>query len=257
MSKIFLSHNSKDKPFVRKLASDLMSYGHTVWIDEAEINIGDSLIGKVREGLDSVDFVAVVLSKASIDSTWVQKEIEIASNREIDEKRVVVLPLIIEDVELPGFLKGKFYGDFSNEEEYDKKLNLLLRSLPDSKKIIPENKDELNKLKAELEEARKIAEQFKQDKEQIEKFSLQAKSDDLRKDIEKENTDHPEYAPINNVYAFRMGDVSITLGYLLWVIAKIQRKGAHPLGLLLEMNGKWDLANRMLEAYSEMLESEN
>ncbi|WP_299231373.1 hypothetical protein [uncultured Dokdonia sp.] len=53
-----------------------------------------------------------------------------------------------------------------------------------------------------------------------------------------------------------MGDVSITLGYLLWVIAKIQRKGAHPLGLLLEMNGKWDLANRMLEAYSEMLESE-
>ncbi|WP_298491303.1 hypothetical protein [uncultured Dokdonia sp.] len=59
-----------------------------------------------------------------------------------------------------------------------------------------------------------------------------------------------------NVYAFRMGDVSITLGYLLWVIAKIQRKGAHPLGLLLEMNGKWDLANRMLEAYSEMLESE-
>ena len=40
-------------------------FGHSVWIDEAEINIGDSLIGKIREGLDEVDFVAAVLSKHS------------------------------------------------------------------------------------------------------------------------------------------------------------------------------------------------
>lgn len=66
MSKVFLSHTSKDKPFVRKLANDLRSYGHTVWIDEAEINIGDSLINKIRDGLDSVDFVAAILSKESI-----------------------------------------------------------------------------------------------------------------------------------------------------------------------------------------------
>ena len=87
MSKIFLSHTSADKPFVRKLAADLRNNGHTVWIDEAEINIGDSLIGKIREGLDSVDYVAVVLSKASIQSEWVKKELEIASNKEIKEKR--------------------------------------------------------------------------------------------------------------------------------------------------------------------------
>ena len=107
MSKIFLSHTSSDKPFVRKLAADLRNNGHTVWIDEAEINIGDSLIGKIREGLDNVDYVAAVLSKKSIKSEWVIRELDIASNREIKEKKVIVLPILIEEVELPGFLNEK------------------------------------------------------------------------------------------------------------------------------------------------------
>ena len=38
---IFLSHNSKDKPFVRKLAERLKRHGVSVWLDEAELNIGD------------------------------------------------------------------------------------------------------------------------------------------------------------------------------------------------------------------------
>lgn len=42
MSKVFLSHNHADKPFTRRLANDLRQAGHSVWIDEAEINIGPS-----------------------------------------------------------------------------------------------------------------------------------------------------------------------------------------------------------------------
>lgn len=62
MSNIFLSHTHADKPFVRKLANDLKASGHKVWIDEAEINIGDSLIEKIRTGLDQVDYIAAILS---------------------------------------------------------------------------------------------------------------------------------------------------------------------------------------------------
>ena len=156
MSKIFLSHTSTDKPFVRKLAADLRNHGHTVWIDEAEINIGDSLISKIREGLDAVDFVAVVLSNASIKSEWVKKELEIASNREIEEKKVVVLPIIIEHVDLPGFLKGKLYGDFSDEKDYTEKLKLLLRSLGDSTTVTNSNDLELEKIQKELEDAKEV-----------------------------------------------------------------------------------------------------
>ncbi len=255
MSKIFLSHTSVDKPFVRTLAIDLRRNGHTVWIDEAEINIGDSLIGKIREGLDEVDFVAVVLSKASIQSQWVQKEIEIASNREIEEKKVVVLPLIIENVELPGFLKGKLYGDFSKKEEYETKLDLLLRSLGDSKPI-KVDKEQLQQLKQELAEARTIANSHKEEAEKMKKYTLFSKSENLKQSILEENKNYPEYAPINNVYAFEIDDISITLGSVLWAIMKVRRYGAHQLEALLTISDNWDNVDRMLEAYDDLLSDE-
>ncbi|WP_397533736.1 toll/interleukin-1 receptor domain-containing protein [Roseateles sp.] len=86
MSSVFLSHSHADKPFARKLAADLRLAGHAVWIDEAEINIGDSLVLKIREGLDQVDFVAAIISSHSVNSEWVTRELDIASNREMKEK---------------------------------------------------------------------------------------------------------------------------------------------------------------------------
>ena len=133
MLKIFISYNTADRSFARKLTTDLRNYGHNVWIDESEINIGDPIIEKIREALDKIDYIIVILSKASINSEWVKKEIDIAFAREIEEKRVMILPIIIEHhIKLPGFLKGKRYGDFSREDNYEEKLELLLRSLKNS-----------------------------------------------------------------------------------------------------------------------------
>jgi hypothetical protein len=129
MSNIFLSHSHADKRFARKIANDLMAFGHKVWIDEAELKIGDSLIEKIATGLFEVDYVAAIISSHSIKSNWVSKELTIASTREINEKRVVVLPILIERVELPGFLVDKFYGVFINKRLYKRQFDLLLRTL--------------------------------------------------------------------------------------------------------------------------------
>jgi len=40
VSSVFLSHNSKDKPWVGALAAWLIADDVVVWLDEAEINIG-------------------------------------------------------------------------------------------------------------------------------------------------------------------------------------------------------------------------
>ena len=56
MTSIFLSHSHVDKPFVRRLASDLIDSGVKVWLDEAEILIGDSLIEKIGTGDRSYSF---------------------------------------------------------------------------------------------------------------------------------------------------------------------------------------------------------
>jgi hypothetical protein len=128
-SSIFLSHNHADKPFVRRLAQDLQAAGVRVWLDEAEMLIGDSLIEKIRQGIDEMEYLGVILSPNSVKSSWVQREVDVAMNQEIEGKRVKVLPLVIEDCDLPGFLKGKLYGDFRAPERYKEEFAKVLKRL--------------------------------------------------------------------------------------------------------------------------------
>lgn len=81
-TRIFLSHNSADKPFARRLASDLEAQGIGYWLDEAEIKVGESLIERIREGIDDAAYVAVILSPDSVKSLWVQREVDVAINQE-------------------------------------------------------------------------------------------------------------------------------------------------------------------------------
>lgn len=126
---IFLSHSSKDKFFARTLADHLRGYGIEVWLDEAEINIGDSLTEKIGEAIEGADYVGVVLSHNSINSEWVQRELQIALQKEIKGKKAVVLPILIETVEIPPFLKDKLYADFTSPEKFENELPKLLRAL--------------------------------------------------------------------------------------------------------------------------------
>jgi hypothetical protein len=126
---IFLSHTAADKPFVRRLATDLDSHGVRYWLDEAEIKIGESLIKKIRQGIDEVDYVAVILSPRSVASPWVQREVDVAMNQEIQGKRVKVLPIMYQSCELPGFLLGKAYADFTEESKYTEAFRKLMGSI--------------------------------------------------------------------------------------------------------------------------------
>lgn len=257
MSSIFLSHSHADKPFARRLAADLRAVGHDVWIDEAEIDIGDSLIQKIREGLDSVDYVAAILSANSIESEWVKKELEIASNREIDEKRVVVLPLMVEKVALPGFLKGKFYGDFTEGKKYGEALALLLRKLGPARQMPVLSPEEILSLQEQLKNVQAAAAAHETALQQHQRIAMKGKSAKLIKAIESANKNFPAHAPINATYAFEVGDLSVTLDYLLWSIGKAEMRGGHPLEMLLTLDDKWGAVESMLSAYGDLLAAHN
>ncbi|WP_457350804.1 SUMF1/EgtB/PvdO family nonheme iron enzyme [Roseateles sp. P5_D6] len=126
---IFLSHSHKDKPFVRRLAADLQAHGVRVWVDEAEMMIGDSLVAKIGEALETMSFVGAVLSVHSVKSPWVTRELDIAINHEIAGRRVKVLPLVIDDCSLPTFLAGKLYGDFRDFARYQDSFEHLMQRL--------------------------------------------------------------------------------------------------------------------------------
>ncbi|MEI6154788.1 MAG: toll/interleukin-1 receptor domain-containing protein [Deltaproteobacteria bacterium] len=83
MAKIFLSHNSNDKIFTRALYKRLKAKNHDVWLDEIEIPLGGSIVGKIFDGIEDADFVIAIISKNSVSSNWVKKELYLAMHKEI------------------------------------------------------------------------------------------------------------------------------------------------------------------------------
>lgn len=129
MTSIFLSHSWKDKFFVRELAKKIEGYGIKVWLDEAELKVGDSLTQKIGEAIDTTDFVGVVLSSNSVNSEWVQRELQAAMHKEFSKRKVVILPILLESVEIPTFLRDKVYADFSTSEKSESSFPQLLKAL--------------------------------------------------------------------------------------------------------------------------------
>lgn len=109
---VFISYSSKDKKFVDNLAIKLVKDRIKVWVDKWEIKVGDSLIEKIQKGLTESSFLLVVLSTNSIQSEWCRKELNSGLIREIENKRVVILPVLLDDCEIPLLLKEKRYADF-------------------------------------------------------------------------------------------------------------------------------------------------
>jgi hypothetical protein len=126
---IFISYNRKDSAFVDQLARKLVIRRHNIWVDRWEMNIGDSLISKIQGALTESDAILIVLSKNSVASEWCKKELNSGLVRELEEKRVLVLPCLIDDCEIPLFLKEKMYADFRKDpdEAFDQVDNTLLR----------------------------------------------------------------------------------------------------------------------------------
>lgn len=124
--RVFLCHSSKDKPFVRDLASGLLKHGFLTWLDEKDMAVGDVLVEEVSRAIELAGAIAVVVSPNSVDSDWVKYELSLASERFI-KRDVRVIPILIGDVSLPPELRGRLYADFRTS--FDHGLTLVVKAL--------------------------------------------------------------------------------------------------------------------------------
>lgn len=91
---VFVSYAREDGPEVaHPLAALLVDRGVSVWIDEYELKIGDSLRQKIDSGIASSRFGLVVLSPHFFRKGWTNAELDALLTREIDHDRQVVLPV--------------------------------------------------------------------------------------------------------------------------------------------------------------------
>jgi HJR/Mrr/RecB family endonuclease len=113
--KVFISYSSKDKPFVKWLVEILNNAGISVWYDQEEVRVGDSIQKKIEEGLRASSFLIIVLSRSSLESKWVQYELNSALMYSAQKSGIKILPVLIESVQIPSDISSFRYVDFTTD----------------------------------------------------------------------------------------------------------------------------------------------
>ena len=102
---VFLSHNSKDKARVRKLAERLKQAGLRVWFDEWVIKAGDDIYLAIERGLEAARVQVLCLSPAALGSEWVTLERSTVLFRDPTNQGRRFVPLLLADCKLPDALR--------------------------------------------------------------------------------------------------------------------------------------------------------
>ncbi len=116
MLSVFLSHSSKDKPFVRELAEFLRREGDiNVWLDEGEIAPAQNIVGAIDQGLDA-DFLILVLSPDSVQSAWVREEWMSALWQQTNNGTERLVTVLHRDCRIPNLLANKKLFDLRTNQ---------------------------------------------------------------------------------------------------------------------------------------------
>lgn len=127
MTKVFISHSHQDRKFVSELTKRLTADNIQVWTDEKDLAIGDNIAEKINNAISKTDYFIVVLSKSSVNSNWVSFELSATRINEISKNKNIILPVLIEDCEIPAFLINRVYADF--RYSFDEGYNKLVKAL--------------------------------------------------------------------------------------------------------------------------------
>lgn len=131
--KVFISHSTKDQEFVQFLRQKLLNAKIDVFEFNTSLKPGDKILTTIKEALRNSDFIIVVLSKESVKSDWVNFEISTVLLNEKSLQETLLIPVLIEDCEIPYSLNDRFYADF--RKSFTKGFNTLLSGLKRDKKI--------------------------------------------------------------------------------------------------------------------------
>ncbi|MBL7493048.1 toll/interleukin-1 receptor domain-containing protein [Frankia sp. AgB1.9] len=127
MAKVFVSHRGVDAVPAERLARDLQAAGHEVWLDLWEIEIGDSIVEKMNEGLAGAQYVVLCLSVAGVTAPWITREWAPAVARQLENSGTRLLPAVLTGHEAPALLADLKAADLT--ADWRAGVDALLRAM--------------------------------------------------------------------------------------------------------------------------------
>jgi hypothetical protein len=113
----FISHNRADKALAEEIGMRLVAEGCGVWFDKWEIAPGDSIFGRINDGLGKTTHLLVLWSKDAAVSRWVGSELAAAISRMLGDGSMRVVPVRLDDTPLPPLLADIAYIDYRKPSE--------------------------------------------------------------------------------------------------------------------------------------------
>ncbi|MBA3242822.1 MAG: toll/interleukin-1 receptor domain-containing protein [Acidobacteria bacterium] len=111
MANVFISYRKSDEAQAERLATEVRGAGHHVWFDEWEIGLGDSVVGKMNEGLEGATYVVVCYSSSGVTSPWMSSEWMSTLARQLDGHGVKLLPVLLTGGGPPAILADRKDAD--------------------------------------------------------------------------------------------------------------------------------------------------
>jgi TIR domain len=127
--RVFLCHSSSDKRVVLRLAGDLETSGAEVWIADWEIRAGDSLTEKINAGIEKCDVFIVFVSEQSMNSEWVQRELNAGLVKRI-QRNARLIPVRLDQTPVPPLISDLLWVSLA---DYDGGLKSILDAVLDRK----------------------------------------------------------------------------------------------------------------------------
>lgn len=132
--KVFLCHGKEDKPKVREIYSRLRKDGTEPWLDEEDLLAGQDWDLEIRKAVRASHAIIVCLSRASVNKEgYFQKEIKFALDvaDEKPEGTIYILPIKLEECDVPDRLSKRHWIDYFEEDGYEKVVRALRKRAND------------------------------------------------------------------------------------------------------------------------------
>jgi hypothetical protein len=135
----FIASSAHDREFADRLYADLQKKGVRCWFAPYHLSPGHNVLHNIYTAIQLQDKMLLILSKHSINSDWVEKEVALGMEEERNRDQLMLVPIRIDDAvyrQRPAWVAvifgTRFIGDFTrwkDQAAYKTSFERLVRDL--------------------------------------------------------------------------------------------------------------------------------